>query len=192
MDIPVYLFTGLLESGKTTLIHEVAGEEGFLDPGITLLVQCEEGETSFDQEFLEQHEIVLINIEEQDELNSGFWRRCESDYNPAQIMIEYNGMCETETLFNSGMPENWLVGGIYSTVNGETAELYINNMRKMGVQDPRNYKAVSDQWTEKNLAALKKVLTEQQYIRYLKMIGKGKEYKKDKDGNYVLKKKKKS
>ena len=68
----------------------------------------------------------------------------------------------------------------------------INNMRKMGVQDPRNYKAVSDQWTEKNLAALKKVLTEQQYIRYLKMIGKGKEYKKDKDGNYVLKKKKKS
>ena len=66
MDIPVYLFTGLLESGKTTLIHEVAGEEGFLDPGITLLVQCEEGETSFDQEFLEQHEIVLINIEEQD------------------------------------------------------------------------------------------------------------------------------
>ena len=68
----------------------------------------------------------------------------------------------------------------------------INNMRKMGVQDPRNYKAVSDQWTDKNLAALKKVLTEQQYIRYLKMIGKGKEYKKDKDGNYVLKKKKKS
>ena len=131
MDIPVYLFTGLLESGKTTLIHEVAGEEGFLDPGITLLVQFEEGETSFDQEFLEQHEIVLINIEEQDELNSGFWRRCESDYNPAQIMIEYNGMWETETLFNSGMPENWLVGGIYSTVNGETAELYINNMRKM-------------------------------------------------------------
>ena len=35
MEIPVYLFTGLLESGKTTLIHEVAAEEGFLEPGRT-------------------------------------------------------------------------------------------------------------------------------------------------------------
>ena len=27
MEIPVYLFTGLLESGKTTLIQEVVGGE---------------------------------------------------------------------------------------------------------------------------------------------------------------------
>lgn len=65
------------------------------------------------------------------------------------------------------------------------------SMQKMGVQDPKNYKAMSDKWTDKNLAALKKVLDEQQYIRYLKMIGKGKEYKKGKDGKYVLKSKKK-
>lgn len=65
------------------------------------------------------------------------------------------------------------------------------SMQKMGVQDPKNYKAMSDKWTDKNLAALKKVLDEQQYIRYLKMIGKGKEYKKGKDGLYVLKDKKK-
>lgn len=65
------------------------------------------------------------------------------------------------------------------------------SMQKMGVQDPKNYKAMSDKWTDKNLAALKKVLDEQQYIRYLKMIGKGKEYKKGKDGKYILKSKKK-
>ena len=41
MEIPVYLFTGLLESGKTTLIHEVAAEEGFLEPGRTLLIRTE-------------------------------------------------------------------------------------------------------------------------------------------------------
>ena len=44
METPVYVFTGLLESGKTTLIYEVAGEEDFLEPGTTVLVQCEEGE----------------------------------------------------------------------------------------------------------------------------------------------------
>ena len=47
MEIPVYLFTGLLESGKTTLIHEVASEEGFLEPGRTLLIRTEEGEEDF-------------------------------------------------------------------------------------------------------------------------------------------------
>ena len=29
METPVYVFTGLLESGKTTLIHEVVEEEDF-------------------------------------------------------------------------------------------------------------------------------------------------------------------
>lgn len=131
MEIPVYLFTGLLESGKTTLIHEVAGEEDFLEPGTTLLIQCEEGENSYSQEFLEKYEMVLIKIENQEDLNREFWEQCELDYSPAQIMIEYNGMWEMDALFESGMPQDWALGGIYSTVNGATAELYLANMRKM-------------------------------------------------------------
>ena len=35
--------------------------------------------------------------------------------------------------------------------------------------------------------ALKKVLDEQQYIGYLRFIGKGKDYKKGKDGKWYLK-----
>ena len=34
---------------------------------------------------------------------------------------------------------------------------------------------------------MKKVLDEQQFIKYLKYMGKGKEYKKGKDGKYYLK-----
>ena len=77
MEIPVYLFTGLLESGKTTLIQEVVGEEGFLDPGNTVLVQCEEGETGFSEEFLQGNDITLIKVENKDELNENFWRSCK-------------------------------------------------------------------------------------------------------------------
>lgn len=131
MEMPVYLFTGLLESGKTTLIQEVAGEPDFLEPGTTLLIQCEEGEESFSENFLKEYNIVKIDVEEAEELNELFWKRCEKDYQPAQIMIEYNGMWAMDTLFESGMPEEWFVGGIYSTVNAATAELYISNMRKI-------------------------------------------------------------
>ena len=131
MEIPVYLFTGLLDSGKTTLIQEVAGEEDFLEPGTTLLIQCEEGETSFSDAFLEQYQIKKIDVEDPEELNELFWRRCEKTYRPAQIIIEYNGMWELSTLFESGIPEDWFIGGIYSTVDAGSAEMYIANMRKV-------------------------------------------------------------
>ena len=138
MEMPVYLFTGLLESGKTTLVQEVVNNEDFLDPGVTVLVQCEEGEHSYSQEFLKKNDIVLIEVEELSELNELFWRRIERDYEPMQIMVEYNGMWEMEAFFDSGMPEDWFVGGIYSTVNGETAEMYITNMRKIFMEPLRD------------------------------------------------------
>ena len=131
METPVYVFTGLLESGKTTLIYEVAGEEDFLEPGTTVLVQCEEGEVHLSEEFLRKSSIVLLTAEEPEDLNEMLWKRIERDYQPTQVLVEYNGMWETEKLFDCGMPEDWYIGGIYTTINAETADMYMTNMRKM-------------------------------------------------------------
>ena len=43
MTVPVYLFTGFLESGKTSLIKETLLDPGFNDGEKTLLLACEEG-----------------------------------------------------------------------------------------------------------------------------------------------------
>ena len=43
MTVPVYLFTGFLESGKTTLIKETLLDTGFNTGERTLLLACEEG-----------------------------------------------------------------------------------------------------------------------------------------------------
>ena len=131
METPVYIFTGLLESGKTTLIQEVAGEEGFLDPGDSVVVQCEEGEVSLSEEFLKKYSMTLVRVQEPEELTEEFWKGIEDKYRPAQILIEYNGMWELEQLFNDNIPEDWFAGGVYSAVNAETAEMYMTNMRKM-------------------------------------------------------------
>lgn len=139
MELPVYLFTGLLESGKTTLIQEVAGEEGFLEPGVTLLLQCEEGEESFSETFLKEYEIVLLEVENQEDLNEIFWKRCEKQYRPTQIIVEYNGMWEMDAQrLENSMPADWFIGGIYSTVNAATAELYVSNMRKQFMEPLRD------------------------------------------------------
>ena len=45
MEIPVYLFTGFLEAGKTKFIKETMQDENFNDQSRKyLIIQCEEGE----------------------------------------------------------------------------------------------------------------------------------------------------
>ena len=42
--IPVYMLTGFLESGKTTMIRSMLSDEGFSDGQKTLILSCEDGE----------------------------------------------------------------------------------------------------------------------------------------------------
>ena len=43
-DMPVYLFTGFLEAGKTRFIQETLEDKRFCNGEKTLLLLCEEGE----------------------------------------------------------------------------------------------------------------------------------------------------
>ena len=63
----------------------------------------------------------------------------------------------------------------------------LDDLRRSGMQDPENYRYVNLQWQQKTMDAMKKVLDEQQYIGYLRYIGKGKDYKKGKDVKWYLK-----
>lgn len=76
-----------------------------------------------------------------------------------------------------------------SILNHNYKSMYdeIDKMKGMGMQSPETYRTVQGKWIEKNVVAMKGVLDEQQYISYLKGIGRGKEYKKGKDGLYYTK-----
>ena len=47
MNMPVYLFTGFLEGGKTTIIQESLADKRFNSGEKTLLIVCEEGIEEF-------------------------------------------------------------------------------------------------------------------------------------------------
>ena len=51
-EIPIYLFTGFMDSGKTTLIQETLFENGFAEEGKSLILCCEDGDVSYDRERL--------------------------------------------------------------------------------------------------------------------------------------------
>lgn len=63
------------------MIHEVAAEEGFLEPGRTLLIRTEEGEEDFSEAFLKKYNMTLLTLEDPEEMTRQFWRNCESSIN---------------------------------------------------------------------------------------------------------------
>ena len=48
-EVPVYLFTGILESGKTSFIRDTLNDRGFQRGEKTVLILCEEGIEEYDE-----------------------------------------------------------------------------------------------------------------------------------------------
>ncbi len=131
MIVPVYICTGFLDSGKTLLVKDTLMEQEWIEPGLTLLILCEEGEEGYSKEFLDENEMELLKIDRFDQLNATFFENCEKNYHPTQVVIEYNGMWKLEDLLQIEYPEKWQIQGVYSTVNGTTLDMYLKNMRNV-------------------------------------------------------------
>ena len=68
-DVPVYLFTGFLEAGKTKFIQETLEDKRFNSGEKTMLLLCEEGEEEYDISAMPCQDIYIRTIEEPEELN---------------------------------------------------------------------------------------------------------------------------
>ncbi len=130
-DIPTYLFTGFLESGKTTCIKEILEEGNFEDGLKTLFLLTEEGEKELDENLLKYNKVTLVVIEEEEDLTEDYCISLVKEHKPARIMIEVNGMWDLTKLLNETLPENWVVVQTFTTVNAETFQMYINNMKSL-------------------------------------------------------------
>ena len=124
MEIPVYLFAGFLDSGKTNFINGILAD-GFSKDNNTLLICCEEGEEEYQSSVL--HNVSVVTVEEEEELNIAHLKELEEQYHPDQILIEYNGMWPLDSL-SKILPENWILYQILTFVEASTFELYVKNM----------------------------------------------------------------
>ena len=128
MTTPVYICTGFLDSGKTTFIKDTLMKQEWIEEGPTLLLQCEEGEEEYSEKYLDENGLFLFNIEEREKLNKTFFENCEKIYHPVQVIIEYNGTWDLQEILDEDFPRNWEIQGVYSTVSGETLDMYLKNM----------------------------------------------------------------
>ncbi len=132
MPTPVYLFTGFLDSGKTTLIKETMDDPQFMEGVQRSLILCfEQGETEYDEKFLDSHNAFVEYFDSPDQLTKERMRELDTIYHPSFVFIEYNGSIPITDTLLSEMPDFWPLVQILTTVDATTFESYINNMRSM-------------------------------------------------------------
>ena len=136
-EIPVYVFMGFLESGKTTFAKETLMDRGFTGGAKTLLLVCEDGEEEYDLEALKKANIYTEFIEE-DQLTTDHLLDLQDKYNPEQVMIEYNGMWQMEKLYREVLPANWVLYQIMTFVHAPTFELFVKNMGQLMMEKITN------------------------------------------------------
>ncbi len=132
-EIPIYLFCGFLEAGKTKSIQETLSDDRFNQGENTLLLMCEDGEEEYNKNaFPNGGENVFIEEITEDKLNSKYLSSLEKKYKAERIIIEYNGMWTMEKLYMS-LPKNWIIYQQLFFADSSTFEVYNSNMRSLVV-----------------------------------------------------------
>ncbi len=129
-DLPVYLFTGFLEAGKTKFIQETLEDKRFCNGERTLLLVCEEGEEEYAPEQFADKSVFIRVIEEQSQLNTPNLLRFVAETQAERVVIEYNGMWLLDALYQA-MPESWVVYQEFMFADATTFLSYNDNMRQL-------------------------------------------------------------
>ena len=129
-EMPVYLFTGFLESGKTKFIQETLEDKRFCNKEKTLLLVCEEGEEEYAPEQFATDTVVIRVIEGQEQLTTENLTKWAQETKADRVVIEYNGMWLLDALY-AAMPEGWVVYQEFMFADAGTFLSYNGNMRQL-------------------------------------------------------------
>lgn len=131
LEIPVYLITGFLESGKTSFLEDVLFDGDFADGQASLLIRCEDGEEEYDEKALKEKNVTMIAVEEEEDFTTSFLKECVQKYRPKKMFIEMNGMWDSKWMFENGLPGRLELVQAITIVDGSTFPVYLNNMRSI-------------------------------------------------------------
>ncbi len=129
--IPVYLFLGFLDSGKTHFMQENLCDREFMSGEKTLVVLCEEGEEELDpSQYKGGKNVTIVTVSEKEQLTEPFLSEAAKKAKAERVMIEYNGMWLLNDL-GQALPKNWQIFQIMMTADAATFDMYNSNMRQL-------------------------------------------------------------
>ena len=128
-QIPVYSFTGFLDSGKTKFIQETLEDERFNAGERTLLLVFEEGEEEYDISTY-PHKNVFVEVLDQQTVTTKQLAALQKKYKAERIVAELNGMQQVGDLYMR-FPESWIVAQEVMFADTTTFMTYNANMRNL-------------------------------------------------------------
>ncbi len=130
MEIQVYLFTGFLDSGKTTFIRDTLTDKRFNDQEPTLLILCEDGEEAYDKSAPYMKNVTVQILDSEEEINEENLTRIAMKAQAKKVIVEYNGMWMINDFYQR-MPDNWIVYQELMFADATTFLSYNANMRNL-------------------------------------------------------------
>ena len=128
-QIPVYAFTGFLDSGKTKFIQETLEDERFNAGERTLLLVFEEGEEEFDFSTY-PHQNVFLEVLDQETVTEKDLKALMKKYRPERVVAELNGMHLVGDLY-ARFPPEWAIAQEVMFADSTTFLAYNANMRNL-------------------------------------------------------------
>ena len=129
VQIPVYVFTGFLDSGKTKFIQETLEDPRFNAGERTLLLVCEEGEEEYDFSTY-PHQNVFLEVVDQETITTKQLQALAKQHKIQRVVAELNGMQMVGDLY-SRFPEDWAVAQEVMFADSTTFMAYNANMRNL-------------------------------------------------------------
>ncbi len=131
MPVPVYVFTGFLDAGKTKFIQGTLCDERFNAGERTLLLLCEEGEEEYDISAYPYHHVYPEAID-QETVTTAELAMLLKKHHAERVVVELNGMLQVGPFYQK-MPEEWQVAQEVMFADGSTILAYNSNLRSLVV-----------------------------------------------------------
>lgn len=128
-QIPVYVFTGFLDSGKTKFIQETLEDERFNAGERTLLLVFEEGEEEYDFSTY-PHKNVFLEVLDQQTVTDKELAALAKKHRAERVVAELHGMQMVGDLY-ARFPEDWVVAQEVMFADSTTFLSYNANMRNL-------------------------------------------------------------
>ncbi len=129
VQIPVYVFTGFLDSGKTKFIQETLEDPRFNAGERTLLLVFEEGEEEYDFSTY-PHKNVYLEVLDQQTATTKQLQELAKKHKAQRVVAELNGMQLVGDIY-SRFPEDWAVAQEVMFADSTTFMAYNANMRNL-------------------------------------------------------------
>ena len=130
-DIPVYLFLGFLDGGKTKFIHDTLCDERFQNGDKTLCILFEDGDEELDtSKYKGGKNVTVVIADGKENLTQKFLEDSLKKSKAERVMIEYNGMWTLQELAVV-LPRNWQIYQIMMFADANSILSYNSNMRQL-------------------------------------------------------------